>query len=82
MMQLAATPRSMKHCPETVRVAPHTLRPSGERTMSTAESDNMTARMLAVRDARSRADFAALFEHFAPRLKGWLMRGGLSGAQA
>lgn len=33
--------------------------------------------MLAVRDARDRAAFAQLFDHFAPRLKGMAMRSGL-----
>ena len=42
----------------------------------------MTARMLAVRDHRDRAAFSALFDHFAPRLKGFLMRKGATAAEA
>ncbi|MBZ0128303.1 MAG: sigma-70 family RNA polymerase sigma factor [Rhodobacteraceae bacterium] len=38
--------------------------------------------MLAVRDHRDRAAFAALFDHFAPRLKGFIMRSGTGSAQA
>ncbi|SMP00765.1 sigma-70 family RNA polymerase sigma factor [Shimia sagamensis] len=38
--------------------------------------------MLAVRDTRDRGAFAALFDHFAPRLKGFLIRGGASPQQA
>lgn len=38
--------------------------------------------MLAIRDQRDKAAFANLFDHFAPRLKGFLIRGGLNGAQA
>lgn len=38
--------------------------------------------MLAVRDDRDRAAFAKLFDHFAPRLKGFVMRSGLSAPQA
>jgi RNA polymerase sigma-70 factor (ECF subfamily) len=38
--------------------------------------------MLAVRDERDRAAFAALFDHFAPRLKGFLMRSGTGSGQA
>lgn len=34
--------------------------------------------MLAVRDNRDRAAFAALFDHFAPRLKGFVIRSGTS----
>lgn len=38
--------------------------------------------MLAVRDHRDRAAFAALFDEFAPRLKGFIMRTGTGAAQA
>lgn len=38
--------------------------------------------MVSVRDARDKTAFAALFDHFAPRLKGFVMRSGLSAAQA
>lgn len=41
-----------------------------------------TAAMIAVRDSRDRAAFAALFDHFAPRLKGFIMRSGMGAAQA
>ncbi|MEZ5731707.1 MAG: sigma-70 family RNA polymerase sigma factor [Paracoccaceae bacterium] len=38
--------------------------------------------MLAVRDRCDRHAFSALFDHFAPRLKGMIMRSGTSGHQA
>ncbi|UWQ90465.1 sigma-70 family RNA polymerase sigma factor [Rhodobacteraceae bacterium M382] len=38
--------------------------------------------MLAVRDRRDKDAFAALFDYFAPRLKGFIMRKGTSSAQA
>ncbi|MGH1329751.1 MAG: sigma-70 family RNA polymerase sigma factor [Paracoccaceae bacterium] len=38
--------------------------------------------MLAVRDARDRAAFGDLFDHFAPRLKGFIMRAGMGAGQA
>ena len=38
--------------------------------------------MLAVRDHQDREAFAALFRHFAPRLKGFLMKGGMPAAAA
>jgi RNA polymerase sigma-70 factor, ECF subfamily len=38
--------------------------------------------MLAVRDQRDRAAFAALFDHFAPRLKGFIMGSGTASGQA
>lgn len=42
----------------------------------------MVAQILAVRDRRDEAAFAALFAHFAPRVKGFLMRSGASEALA
>ncbi|MEX0969994.1 MAG: sigma-70 family RNA polymerase sigma factor [Paracoccaceae bacterium] len=47
-----------------------------------AEISPQTAWMLAVRDARDRSAFAQLYDHFAPRLKGFFMRGGVPAAQA
>jgi RNA polymerase sigma-70 factor (ECF subfamily) len=41
-----------------------------------------TTWMLAVREHRDRAAFSALFDHFAPRLKGFVMRSGTGSAQA
>lgn len=38
--------------------------------------------MLSVRDARDRDAFGKLFDHFAPRLKGFVMRNGISAAMA
>ncbi len=38
--------------------------------------------MLALRDRQDKAAFAALFRHFAPRVKAFLMKGGASAAQA
>ncbi|WP_152544571.1 sigma-70 family RNA polymerase sigma factor [Actibacterium mucosum] len=38
--------------------------------------------MLAVRDARDRAAFGRLFDHFAPRLKAMIMRSGMAADQA
>lgn len=47
-----------------------------------SEITPQTTLMLAVRDHRDRAAFAALFDHFAPRLKGFIMRSGTGSAQA
>ncbi|MEH6776457.1 MAG: sigma-70 family RNA polymerase sigma factor [Cereibacter changlensis] len=40
------------------------------------------ALLLSVRDSRDRAAFASLFRHFAPRVKGFLMKSGASEALA
>ncbi|MFD3190075.1 sigma-70 family RNA polymerase sigma factor [Sedimentitalea sp. HM32M-2] len=47
-----------------------------------AQMSLQTTWMLAVRDRRDRTAFAALFDHFAPRLKGFIMRSGLPAGQA
>jgi len=51
-------------------------------TQPSTEISQQTTWMLAVRDAQDRAAFAALFDHFAPRLKGFVMRSGTGSAQA
>lgn len=38
--------------------------------------------MLRVRDSRDKQAFAALFEHFAPRIKGYLIKSGADGTTA
>lgn len=43
---------------------------------------NETIWMLAVRDERDVEAFSNLFDHFAPRLKGFLIKTGTAGAQA
>ncbi|RWR05630.1 sigma-70 family RNA polymerase sigma factor [Sinirhodobacter populi] len=48
----------------------------------TANQTDPTLWLLAVRDRRDRAAFLRLFEHFAPRLKAMLMRGGLRDGSA
>lgn len=53
--------------------------------VSAAETETIcetTKLMLAVRDHRDRTAFARLFDHFAPRLKGFAIRSGVPGGQA
>ena len=50
-------------------------------TIEQAEPD-WSALMCRVRDAQDKAAFAALFRHFAPRVKGYLMKSGASAALA
>jgi len=47
-----------------------------------APISEQTQWMLDVRDHRDRAAFGALFDHFAPRLKAFVMRGGTGSGQA
>ncbi|MGR3648762.1 MAG: sigma-70 family RNA polymerase sigma factor [Shimia sp.] len=48
----------------------------------TPELSENTVLMIAVRDQRDRNAFASLFDFFAPRLKGFIMRSGTSNHQA
>lgn len=50
--------------------------------MSDETPSEMTLALLAVRDRRDRAAFARLFDHFGPRLKAMLLRGGLRDGSA
>lgn len=51
-------------------------------TQAKAELSQETRWMIAVRDHRDKTAFSALFDHFAPRLKGFVMRNGTSAAMA
>ena len=55
---------------------------TSERSEDEAGLTEQTRWMLAVRDSRDRAAFGRLFDHFAPRLKAMLMRGGMAAAAA
>ena len=51
-------------------------------SQSKTDFSMQTVWMIAVRDDRDRQAFAALFDHFAPRLKGFIIRSGVSAHQA
>ncbi|MBT0958264.1 sigma-70 family RNA polymerase sigma factor [Alphaproteobacteria bacterium KMM 3653] len=51
-------------------------------TKASQDLSQQTTWMLAVRDARDQAAFAALFDYFAPRLKGFIIRSGAGAGQA
>lgn len=54
-----------------------------ERVLTQAEDGtDWAGLMLRVRDRQDRAAFAALFRHFAPRVKAFLMKSGAGGALA
>lgn len=46
------------------------------------QMSQMTVWLVAVRDQRDRDAFGSLFDYFAPRLKGFIMRSGTGAAQA
>ena len=51
-------------------------------TQSSPQISPQTTQMLAVRDNRDREAFVLLFDYFAPRLKGFIMRSGTGSGQA
>ena len=54
-----------------------------ERTKVKVQDEvDWAALLIAVRDAQDKAAFAALFRHFAPRIKAFLMKSGASAALA
>ena len=78
---------------ENLDIAPPASRPARKPTVrsrkeiiavtdTAPEISRETVLMLAVRDRRDRAAFAELFDHFAPRLKGFIMRSGTGSGQA
>lgn len=74
----------------TLDIDPHrtraTVRVPRHKGQSVTETENsyseQTKWMLRVKGERDKVAFAALFDHFAPRLKGFVMRGGTPAAQA
>jgi len=70
--------------PSTPPAPPAPGRAGKDRTAVSAEPkmSEQTLWMIAVRDHRDRDAFAALFDFFAPRLKHFVMRGGIGSGQA
>lgn len=64
------TPAHPSHCP------------SGEPPRSAAPPDDLAELIGAIAERGDRVAFAGLFRHFAPRIKAYLMRGGLPPAAA
>lgn len=65
------------------RKALHGVSPGATAAVSNGKAfSQLTIWLLAIRDQRDRAAFGALFDHLAPRLKGFVMRSGASSALA
>ena len=62
------------------RAAPHGKH--GDAKVTPDRYSEQTMWMLAIRDQRDRSAFGALFDHFAPRLKAFVMRSGIGSGQA
>lgn len=73
---------SLESDPLDPHVSARLRKDDSQVTQAPPEISPQTTWMLAVRDKRDRAAFAALFDHFAPRLKGFIMRSGTGSGQA
>jgi RNA polymerase sigma factor (sigma-70 family) len=65
-----------------VRGAAAFLRQKGQGVSGEAMQDDWGSLILRVRDHQDKDAFAALFRHFAPRIKGFLMKSGSSASLA
>jgi RNA polymerase sigma factor (sigma-70 family) len=77
-----AYPNADAHRPAKgyVAVRPMVYRQQGGRLTADDQTKRMewTAQLAAIRDAQDQTAFAALFRHFAPRVKAFLMRSGMT----
>lgn len=68
---------------EGAQIAPAGVVSSKDKRAVVAKGySDQTGWMIAVRDARDKAAFGLLFDYYAPRLKGFVMRSGTGNAQA
>jgi RNA polymerase sigma factor (sigma-70 family) len=56
--------------------------PKGRQVVADGTETDWASLLVSVRDHQDRTAFAALFRHFAPRVKGFLMKSGASAALA
>lgn len=68
--------------PPSADQGPHPFEPDVHKPASLPSLSRETQWMIAVRDQRDRSAFAQLFDHFAPRLKGFAIRSGIPAAKA
>jgi len=66
--------------PPTAALKQHLNR--GQARVADDDNTGFIAQMQAIADRQDEAAFAALFAHFAPRIKGFLMKSGATAAQA
>ena len=79
--QAHQTPVSHGRAPPVLYVRGYDVRNMGAAGVTTEQQD-WSALMMQVRDQRDRLAFGALFGHFAPRVKHFLMKGGAPAAVA
>ena len=79
---LRSMPHTLKELPLCSGRAQARHARTGEGAPVTNELSELSSDLIAVRDRRDREAFGRLFDHFAPRLKAMLLRGGLSDGSA
>ncbi len=76
------TPSSAPRRTPAGRVISNDMAKRGARVSDKSTDTNWGALMIQVRDHRDRKAFAALFTHFAPRVKGFLIKSGADATTA
>lgn len=85
MFDARATEKPGAEAAATAYAAPapwRAQRTDGDKVTAEDTEGNWIAAMLAIRDRQDRAAFADLFRHFAPRVKAFLIKSGMSPALA
>ena len=87
MLRLDEDTRDHDLAPPAGLVATAVIGKTGRRVATTTTEDpkpfsEQTLWMLAIRDKRDKYAFGQLFDHFAPRLKGFVIRSGAPAGQA
>lgn len=82
MMMSQALDLQKPDAPVRARVYAAPDRAVQDRRLAATDETDWAALMVAVRDRQDKAAFAALFRHFAPRVKAFLMKSGTEAALA
>lgn len=83
MLQALHDPRTLQALAPPLRRSPQAGHARGrDRVTSETDSAYQAALMLAIAQRADQAAFAALFQHYAPRLKAFLIKSGAPPAQA
>lgn len=77
-----AAPRAITAQRKVGKLVTKTPVDASKAASAAVKTSEQTLWMIAIRDTRDRAAFAQLFDHFAPRLKGFIVRSGTSPSMA
>lgn len=81
-MMIDTLPLHLPQAPTRRRVYAGQKQAVQDTRLADTDQTDWAALMIAVRDRQDKAAFAALFRHFAPRIKGFLMKSGTEASLA